>query len=189
MNNSRTTSINTPTSAGAVRPLKRGALNGPGLRLSLCLAAALTLGACANTGAPQTGGNVSTYPQPGNPSTGAYSGYGVVQSIDLVQQQQQNTGIGGTGIGVGVIAGAVVGGILGNQVGGGTGNTAATVLGAAGGAYAGNEIEKRNQQNVNAYKFTIRMNDGSYQTLTQNTNADVRVGDRVVIDNGLVRRY
>jgi outer membrane lipoprotein SlyB len=110
-----------------------------------------------------------------------------VQSIDLVQQQ--STGIGGTGIGVGAIAGAVVGGIVGNQVGGGTGNTAATVIGAAGGAYAGNEIEKRNQQKTTAYKFTIRMNDGSYQTLTQSSNADVRVGDRVVIDNGVARRY
>ncbi len=157
------------------------------LRLGLGLAALLTLGACANTSAPATGGNATAYPQSGNPS-GTYSGYGVVQSIDLVQQSQ-STGIAGTGIGVGAVAGAVVGGILGNQVGGGVGNTAATVLGAAGGAYAGNEIEKRNQQQSNAYKLTIRMNDGSYQTLTQATNADVRVGDRVVIDNGVARRY
>lgn len=186
MKNSLVTSIHNPINAsitaGATRFVHR-----PGVILGL--AAALTLGACANTSAPQTGGNVSTYPQSGNPSTGAYSGYGVVQSIDLVQQSQQSTGIAGTGVGVGAIAGAVVGGILGNQVGGGTGNTAATVLGAAGGAYAGNEIEKRNQQQVSAYKLTVRMNDGSYQTLTQATNVDVRVGDRVVIDNGVARRY
>ena len=169
--------------------LSLGPVMNPGmnLRLALGLAAALTLGACANTNAPASAGSGATYPQSGT-AAGAYSGYGVVQSIDLVQQQQ-NTGIGGTGIGVGAIAGAVVGGIIGNQVGGGVGNTAATVLGAAGGAYAGNQIEKRNQQQVDAYKFTIRMNDGSYQTLTQNTNADVRVGDRVVIDNGVARRY
>ena len=155
--------------------------------ISLALATALTLGACANTSAPAPSGTATTYPQSGN-SSNAYGGYGVVQSIDLVQQTQ-SSGIGGTGIGVGAIAGAVVGGILGNQVGGGVGNTAATVIGAAGGAYAGNELEKRNQQQTNAYKYTIRMNDGSYQTLTQNTNADVRVGDRVVIDNGVARRY
>ena len=106
------------------------ATNRPGLRLSFCLAAVLTLGACANTSAPATGGNASTYPQPNYPSS-TYATYGVVQSIDLVQQPQ-STGIGGTGIGVGAIAGAVVGGIIGNQVGGGVGNTAATVLGAAG---------------------------------------------------------
>ena len=162
--------------------------SGGRLGLGLALAAALTLGACANTSAPVATGGGSTYPQTGGSSSGAYSGYGVVQSIDLVQQQQ-STGIGGTGIGVGAIAGAVVGGIIGNQVGGGVGNTAATVLGAAGGAYAGNEIEKRNTPQTNANKITIRMNDGSYQTVTQGINSDVRVGDRVVIENGVARRY
>ena len=40
-----------------------------------------------------------------------------------------------------------------------------------------------------AYKFAIRMNNGSYQTLMRSTNADIHVGDRVQIDNGGVRRY
>ncbi|SEN69275.1 Glycine zipper 2TM domain-containing protein [Duganella sp. CF517] len=47
---------------------------------------------------------------------------------------------------VGIGLGAVVGGLLGNQVGGGKGRTLATIAGAMGGAYAGNEIAKRNQQ-------------------------------------------
>lgn len=47
---------------------------------------------------------------------------------------------------VGIGLGAVVGGLLGNQVGGGRGKTIATIAGAMGGAYAGNEIAKRNQQ-------------------------------------------
>lgn len=45
-------------------------------------------------------------------------------------------------IGIGV--GAVVGGLLGNQVGGGKGKTLATIAGAVGGGYVGNEIAKRN---------------------------------------------
>ena len=45
--------------------------------------------------------------------------------------------------GVGAVAGGVVGAVLGNQVGGGSGKTAATILGAVGGGWAGNEIEKR----------------------------------------------
>lgn len=142
----------------------------------------LLLGACADMNSPAnpTG---NAYPQTSN----NYTQYGVVQSIDLVQQGAA----GGNNIGVGTIAGAVIGGVLGNQVGGGSGNTAATVLGAAGGAYAGHQIEKnqQNQTNTNAYKFTIRLNDGSYQTVTQTTNADIRVGDRVQIDNGVARRY
>jgi outer membrane lipoprotein SlyB len=146
------------------------------------VSALVFLGACAdmNQTANPTG---NAYPQ----TSGAYSQYGVVQSIDLVQQDSAD----GSKIGLGTIAGAVIGGVLGHQVGGGDGNTAATVLGAAGGAYAGHQIEKnnQNQQSVNAYKFTIRMNDGSYQAVTQTANADIRVGDRVQVDNGVVRRY
>lgn len=144
------------------------------------LIAVLALGACAtNTPAPAT----SSYPQ----STNVYTQYGVVQSIELVSQDSSNT----SGIGAGAIAGAVVGGILGHQVGGGTGNTAATVLGAAGGAYVGNQMEKNRQgnQQVNAYRFNVRLNNGTYQSITQTSNDDIRVGDRVQIDNGVARRY
>ena len=45
---------------------------------------------------------------------------------------------------VGIGVGAVVGGLLGNQVGGGNGRTLATIAGAVGGGYVGNEIAKRN---------------------------------------------
>lgn len=145
----------------------------------LALAALLALGGC-NTMAPAYNNNTgATYPQSGY---GAYTGYGVVQSIELVQQ-------GTSGIGAGTVVGGIVGGILGHQVGSGQGNTAATVLGAAGGAYAGHELEKRNQPQANAYKFNIRMQDGSYQSVTQTTIDDIRVGDRVRIDNGMARRY
>jgi outer membrane lipoprotein SlyB len=153
----------------------------------ITLGAVLTLGACTNMNTPgSTSSSGTAYPQSTSAST-AYSGYGVVQSIELVKVN--NTGIAGSGIGVGTIAGAVVGGIVGNQMGGGQGKTATTVIGAAGGAYAGHELEKRSQQQSDAYKFSIRMDNGSYQTLTQTSSADIRVGDRVQIDNGVARRY
>jgi uncharacterized protein YcfJ len=46
---------------------------------------------------------------------------------------------------VGIGVGALVGGVLGSQVGGGNGKTLATIAGAVGGGYLGNEIAKRNQ--------------------------------------------
>jgi uncharacterized protein YcfJ len=46
---------------------------------------------------------------------------------------------------LGTIAGAVIGGVLGHQVGGGSGRDIATVAGAAGGGYAGNRIQKNLQ--------------------------------------------
>ena len=144
------------------------------------VSAALLLGACADMNQPSH--NVSTpYPQ----NSAAYTQYGVVQSINLVQLPHDKA------LGLGTIAGAVVGGILGNQVGAGSGNTAATLLGAAGGGYVGHELEKRNQSSPSeqAYRFSIRMSDGSYQAITQTSNHNIRAGDRVQIDNGVVRRY
>jgi outer membrane lipoprotein SlyB len=155
----------------------------------------LSLGACATTGDPygnSTSSSGTSYPQ--NQQTqypqNSNSGYGVVQSIDLVQQGNPGTtGIGGTSIGVGTIAGAVIGGVLGHQVGSGTGQTVATVAGAAGGAYVGNQVDKsRQQRTADVYRFTIRMDNGDYQTLTQSTDSGFRVGDRVRIDNGYLSR-
>lgn len=148
----------------------------------LGMIAALTLGACATTNTAPNTPNAGVA-SPGN----VYSGYGVVQSIELVKQD--NSGIAGSGVGLGTIAGAVVGGVVGNQVGSGRGNTAATVIGAAGGAYIGHELENRQQQKADAYKITVRMEDGSYQTLMQSTNASFRVGDRVRVGNGVLQRY
>ena len=48
--------------------------------------------------------------------------------------------LAGTGLG------AVVGGLLGHQVGGGNGRVLATVAGAAAGGYAGNRVEEKVQQ-------------------------------------------
>ncbi|MFC3456736.1 glycine zipper 2TM domain-containing protein [Massilia haematophila] len=47
---------------------------------------------------------------------------------------------------VGVATGAVIGGLIGNQVGGGNGKKLATLAGVIGGGYVGNEIAKRNGQ-------------------------------------------
>lgn len=45
----------------------------------------------------------------------------------------------------GTATGAVIGGLLGNQVGGGNGKKLATVIGAAAGAYTGNKLQERAQ--------------------------------------------
>jgi uncharacterized protein YcfJ len=58
-------------------------------------------------------------------------------------QQKQAVAPHNSPLGIGV--GAVIGGILGSQVGGGSGKTLATIAGAVGGGYIGNEVAKRNQ--------------------------------------------
>jgi uncharacterized protein YcfJ len=44
------------------------------------------------------------------------------------------------------VIGGVAGGLLGHQIGGGRGKTVATVAGAAGGAYVGNQVQKSMQK-------------------------------------------
>lgn len=85
--------------------------------------------------------------------------------------------------GVGVVAGAVVGGLLGNQVGGGTGRTLATVAGAVGGGYAGNEIEKRTRKGV-AYEVDVQFETRERQTFRFDTEPPWHAGDRVKVVNG-----
>jgi len=84
---------------------------------------------------------------------------GTVESVQAVTQK-------GEGSGLGVVAGGVIGGALGHQVGKGQGNTAMTVLGAIGGGLAGNEVEKRAKSTTH-YRVTVRMEDGSQQVLDQ----------------------
>lgn len=105
---------------------------------------------------------------------------GTVESVrEIATQAQQQT----PSIGLGAIAGGVLGGLLGNQVGGGNGKKAMAVLGAAGGAYAGHQIEKQMRGGERQYEVTVRFDDGALRTFTQNSS-QWRSGDRVRLSNG-----
>lgn len=111
---------------------------------------------------------------------------GTVESAVAVERQGKVNGVavGNTTIGIGTVAGGVLGGVLGNQVGGGNGKTAMTVLGAAGGAYAGNTVEK-NMKKVTVYQMRVRMNDGSVRTIEQ--SGPVAAGSSVVVEGNSLR--
>jgi outer membrane lipoprotein SlyB len=111
---------------------------------------------------------------------------GTVEAVTPVQRQGQVNGVavGNTTIGLGTVAGGVVGGLLGNQVGGGNGKTAMTVLGAAGGAFAGNQIEK-NMKKVTVYEVRVRMDDGSVRNME--VSSAVAVGAKVIVEGKNLR--
>jgi outer membrane lipoprotein SlyB len=113
--------------------------------------------------------------KPAPPSTRCTT-CGVVESVRYVEQK-------GEGSGVGAIAGGVLGGVLGHQLGSGRGNTAATIVGAGAGAYAGNEIEK-NSKKKSYYVVAVRLDNGHRQTVTQGASPGVREGNRVRIVGG-----
>jgi outer membrane lipoprotein SlyB len=89
----------------------------------------------------------------------------------------------GAGSGAGAVAGAVLGGLLGNQVGGGSGKTLATVVGAMGGGWAGNTVEKRMKKET-VYQVDVRMEDGSSQRVMH--ASPVSVGAHVTVNAGVL---
>ena len=69
---------------------------------------------------------------------------------------------------------------------GGTG-AAMTISGAAGSAFAGSEIEKSAKKR-RAYRVTVRMDDGSFRTVSLSSPPAFNVGDKVrVVEGRLVR--
>jgi outer membrane lipoprotein SlyB len=101
---------------------------------------------------------------------------GRVESVQAIQQQAQPSGLG-------VVAGAVLGGVLGNQVGGGNGKKLATVAGAVGGGFAGNEIERRTRSTT-AYEVRVRMDNGTVRTFPYNNQPNWNIGDRIKVIDG-----
>ncbi len=143
------------------------------IALPLMIAASLSAG-CQGMGGDLFGSREQTQQIAAN-----VNGTGAIQAIDLVPRSQ--------GIGLGTLAGAAVGGLIGHQVGGGTGRTVATAAGAAGGAYVGHEMEKRRRAGE-IYKVTIKMDDGTTQSFAQENAPELNPGDRVRITNGVLTK-
>ena len=101
---------------------------------------------------------------------------GVIEHVEAVQQKGEGTGIGAVG-------GAILGGVLGHQVGEGSGKQLARIGGAVLGGFAGNEAERR-VRTVSHYRVTVRMEDGSRRVIEQQSEPAWRNGDPVRIRNG-----
>jgi outer membrane lipoprotein SlyB len=141
------------------------------------LIAGMALSACAGTGHGGASGSAL-------PETRANDGseYGRVDAIQVTKIA------GSDEVGVGAVVGGLIGGILANQIGGGNGKALATVAGAGGGAVLGDQFEQRNRSHE-MYRIRVQLDSGDYQTVSQDNDTDLSVGNRVHIDNGRVYRY
>lgn len=99
------------------------------------------------------------------------SGDGRIVAIDVVQDSGHATGGG-------ALLGGIAGGVLGHQIGSGRGNTAATIVGAGAGAYAGNEVEK-NKKKQTYWSVSVKMDNGTTRSYTYSNKPEFRDGDRV----------
>jgi len=154
------------------------------LRIAL-VAGTVGLASCADQPSYQSQNQSPQYSNQAYPGQGYRSEnvyVGTVDKIELINRSDPNNLVG-------TVIGGVVGGLIGHQIGHGTGRTVATVAGAAGGAYVGNRIEQRQRAPNESYRVTVRMDNGSYQTVTDNNITDLRTGDRVRVDGNNISRY
>jgi outer membrane lipoprotein SlyB len=166
--------------------------------MASALVVAGTLGACSSTDlyGPNNYPPVSsadpgrTYPYgtyPAQPTAG-YVEFGRVTNVTMISGGPP--GYTPNRSAAGGVIGAIVGGLLGNQVGSGGGRAAATVLGATAGAVAGSNIGRNTAPPVNAqypvYRVTVQTDSGQMRTYDVNATGDLRPGDRVRIENGII---
>ncbi|MDM0117493.1 glycine zipper 2TM domain-containing protein [Variovorax sp. J22R133] len=121
----------------------------------------LALSACAAPGA-----------QPGSMSVRQ----GTIEQITPTQIQSNHHA------GIGAVVGGLAGVGIGSLIGGGTGRDVAMVLGAVGGAVAGNEVQKKHDQPVPAQQVMVRTTSGVLVAVTQPVVPGLRVGQRVYIE-------
>jgi uncharacterized protein YcfJ len=101
----------------------------------------------------------------------------IVESVREVKEP-------GDAKGLGAVAGGVVGGVLGNKLGKGKGLV--TILGAAGGAFAGHQIEKQARADKR-WEIAVRLDDGSQRTLSSDVQPAWHAGERVrLLDDKLL---
>ena len=150
---------------------------------TILIAGAMLLPGCADQPTYQSQQYPSQqYPSQQYPSQAQSSNVGTVERIEVIQKGDSNN-IAGT------VIGGIVGGLIGSQVGQGRGSTAATIIGAAGGAYAGNQIQKRQRGPNESFRVTVRLDNGAYQTITEDNLSDLHTGDRVRLDGNRIYRY
>ena len=127
---------------------------------------------------------VSPAPAPGYASAPASIEFGRVTNIEYFPG-----GVSRSGPNVpGAILGAVAGGLIGNQVGSGNGRAAATVLGGAAGAAVGSQVGRTTNVADAVYRVTVQTDNGVIRYYDVPATGDLRVGDRVRVDNGVIYR-
>jgi outer membrane lipoprotein SlyB len=141
---------------------------------NITLSLAILLGAASAAGATDNAASAAQAKAKRHAELAALcDGCALVDSVKTVERKPKGSGLG-------IVGGAVVGGILGHQVGGGTGKTVATGAGVVAGGIAGNEIEK------NAKKYTVwvthvTLKNGTGKTYEQRTQPGFRAGDVVQV--------
>lgn len=146
----------------------------------IALAVAAALAGCVAPGYQQPVGG--SYPGTGATSP-AYAQYGRVSNVEYMRGGGASQGVGGA------VVGGVVGGLAGHQVGGGSGRTAATIIGAVGGALIGNALERNmSGSGQDFYRVTVQLDNGSVRSFDYAQAPNVQIGERVRLEGNQLYR-
>ena len=104
----------------------------------------------------------------------------------VVQQIQSKT-VEGPSNPAAAVAGAVLGGVLGHQIGGGRGKDVATAAGAVGGAVVGDRIARQRGAR-SYYEVTVELESGQQEQVAMQSLEGLRPGDAVRIADGTLVR-
>ena len=104
---------------------------------------------------------------------------GVVGTIVSEKEVEEK----GDGTGMGAAAGGVAGAVLGHQIGN---NRVGTILGGLGGAVLGHQVEKRVRATKH-WETLVRLDDGSTQTISTESQPAYREGERVRVNEGVLQ--
>lgn len=137
----------------------------------------------ANPGTTYPYGSYPSGTYPAQPV--AYVEYGRITNVAMVSA---GTGQALNRSAAGGVIGAIIGGVLGNQIGRGGGRDVATVLGAGAGAVVGANVGRNSAYNAAypVYRVTVQTDQGQLRTYDVNATGDLRPGDRVRIENGMI---
>jgi outer membrane lipoprotein SlyB len=173
---------------------KKGANMTASIRI-LSLASAATLAAALTGCAADPYGYNTNYPVSQGPAGAVYPSqqvgyveYGRITNVALISSgNRQSNGNAAAG----TVLGAVAGGLLGNQIGHGGGRAAATILGAVGGGALGTRIAGGGtpayaNEGGPVYRVSVRTDSGQLRTYDVSATGDLRPGDRVRIENGVI---
>ena len=154
---------------------------------AVALAGALALAGCAQPYGQPYGQQYPVAGGGGYQQQGAYQGqqFGYVTNVQFMRGGSDSGGI------VGTVAGGAIGGLAGHQVGGGSGRTAATIVGAVGGALIGRALEQNMagaQGSGDFYRVTVQFDSGAVRTFDYAQMPNVQTGDRVRADGNQLYR-
>lgn len=139
--------------------------------VALAVSPLVFLAGCANKSASS---NVYTYGQAQREQIVRMGT--VISSRPIIIQDEQSSGVG-------MGAGAAIGGVAASTIGGGRGQTLATIGGALLGGLLGNAIENRVGK-TDGLEITVRLDNGETRVIAQEADIQFVPGQRVQLLSG-----